>query len=361
MPKVVIGHMDDPRSLAPIYDRFYDQHPELKIGCDEFEGEGEFVAQYEGIRFIWIDKGEGEVYLDVGYRTQEGDGEKLPDCYTSEKVDTENLPILQSIAENLDTLHPEILLPVESILSRFDGEITIGDISNEIRLMVETGIDRVNWTSRPKVRRAFELLLENYSQMGWSTKQEGSFESIKVGDQLTVTADEPVRVRGKFRYWWIEDTSIFMTHVTTVRRLNYIRNAVAKSGEFRVLTMPWFCYTETEDKLDGVNSVNNHVLHVPDQNSQTHYHPVQAIGSGKPQHEIHIILEPSSLGIDIQENGSYIDVFPEVDDLTVHQKIELSPGTIVYIPPGTGHRIVNAVVSVLGIPGFKLNNTIFLD
>ena len=51
----------------------------------------------------------------------------------------------------------------------------------------------------------------------------------------------------------------------------------------------------------------------------------------------------------------------EVDDLTVHQKIELSPGTIVYIPPGTGHRIVNAVVSVLGIPGFKLNNTIFLD
>ena len=88
---------------------------------------------------------------------------------------------------------------------------------------------------------------------------------------------------------------------------------------------------------------------------------IQAIGSGKPQHEIHIALEPSSLGIDIQEHDSYIDIFPEVDDLTVHQKIELSPGTVVYIPPATGHRIVNAVVSVLGIPGFKLNNTIFLD
>ena len=90
MPKVVIGHMDDPKSLTPIYDRFSDEHPELKIGCEEFEGAGEFAAQHEGIRFIWIDKGEGEVYLDVGYRTQEGDGEKLPDCYTSEKVDTEN-------------------------------------------------------------------------------------------------------------------------------------------------------------------------------------------------------------------------------------------------------------------------------
>ena len=361
MPQVVIGHTDDLKSLEPIYDSFHDAHPELKIGYEEFEGEGEFTAQHEGIRFIWIEQGEGEVYLDVGYRTQEGDGEKLPDCYTSEKVDTENLPILQAIAENLDTLHPKVLLHVESILSRFDGEITTGDISNEIRLMVETGIDQVDWTSRPKVRRSFELLLENYSQMGWSTKQEGSFEPIKVGDQLTVTTDEPVRVRGKFRYWWIEDTSIFMTHVTTVRRLNYIKNASTKPSEFLGLTMPWLCYTETEDKLDGVNSVNNHVFHITDQNSQTHYHPSEAIGGGKPQHEIHIALEPNALGIEIQKHDSYIDIFPEVEDLTVHQKIELSPGTVVYIPPATGHRTVNAVVSVLGIPGFKLNNTILLD
>ena len=314
MPQVVIGHTDDLKSLEPIYDRFYDAHPELKIGCEEFEGEGEFAAQHEGIRFIWIEQGEGEVYLHV-----------------------------------------------ESILSRFDGEITIGDISNEIRLMIETGIDRVDWTSRPKVRRAFELLLENYSQMGWSTKQEGSFEPIKVGDQLTVTTDEPVRVRGKFRYWWIEDTSIFMTHVTTVRRLNYIKNAATKPSEFLGLTMPWLCYTETEDKLDGVNSVNNHVFHITDQNSQTHYHPSEAIGGGKPQHEIHIALEPNALGIEIQKHDSYIDIFPEIEDLTVHQKIGLSPGTVVYIPPATGHRTVNAVVSVLGIPGFKLNNTILLD
>ncbi|MBB13788.1 hypothetical protein CMK22_00890 [Candidatus Poribacteria bacterium] len=361
MPQVVIGHTDDLKSLEPIYDSFHDAHPELKIGYEEFEGEGEFTAQHEGIRFIWIEQGEGEVYLDVGYRTQEGDGEKLPDCYTSEKVDTENLPILQAIAENLDTLHPKVLLHVESILSRFDGEITTGDISNEIRLMVETGIDQVDWTSRPKVRRSFELLLENYSQMGWSTKQEGSFEPIKVGDQLTVTTDEPVRVRGKFRYWWIEDTSIFMTHVTTVRRLNYIKNAATKPSEFLGLAMPWLCYTETEDKLDGVNSVNNHVFHITDQNSQTHYHPSEAIGGGKPQHEIHIALEPNALGIEIQKHDSYIDIFPEVEDLTVHQKIELSPGTVVYIPPATGHRTVNAVVSVLGIPGFKLNNTILLD
>ena len=361
MPQVVIGHTDDLKSLEPIYDSFHDAHPELKIGYEEFEGEGEFTAQHEGIRFIWIEQGEGEVYLDVGYRTQEGDGEKLPDCYTSEKVDTENLPILQAIAENLDTLHPKVLLHVESILSRFDGEITTGDISNEIRLMVETGIDQFDWTSRPKVRRSFELLLENYSQMGWSTKQEGSFEPIKVGDQLTVTTDEPVRVRGKFRYWWIEDTSIFMTHVSTVRRLNYIKNAATKPSEFLGLAMPWLCYTETEDKLDGVNSVNNHVFHITDQNSQTHYHPSEAIGGGKPQHEIHIALEPNALGIEIQKHDSYIDIFPEVEDLTVHQKIELSPGTVVYIPPATGHRTVNAVVSVLGIPGFKLNNTILLD
>ena len=118
MPQVVIGHTDDLKSLEPIYDSFHDAHPELKIGYEEFEGEGEFTAQHEGIRFIWIEQGEGEVYLDVGYRTQEGDGEKLPDCYTSEKVDTENLPILQAIAENLDTLHPKVLLHVESILSR---------------------------------------------------------------------------------------------------------------------------------------------------------------------------------------------------------------------------------------------------
>ena len=375
MPNVVVGHIEETESLEPVFTEFDRHHPGLKMGCGHFDSDaGELVAEYEGVRYIWIDQGAGEVFLDVGYRTQEGDGVKLPSIYEADECDDETWPILQTFAENLNTLHESIQPSVEAILNRITGRTLIGDIAEEIRLMEESGVPREKWATRPKVRRAFDLLLESYAILGWSTKQVGSFEQIQAGDQLAITADEPIRVRGKFRYWWIENTNIFMTHVTTTRRLRYLKEtAPTASGckaisdynfafdSFRRLPMTWHCNTETEDEADGVNSVNSHVVNIAAETSQTHYHPATPIGIGKAQHEIYFALDPSAYSLNTYRRKSYLYTFPNVADLTIYQEIPLSPGTVVYIPPDTGHRGVDAFVNIVTLPGFKPHNMIYLD
>jgi hypothetical protein len=216
--------------------------------------------------------------------------------------------------------------------------------------------------------------LESYAIVGWSTKQVGSFEPIQAGDQLTATADEPIRVRGKFRYWWIENTNIFMTHVTMARRLRYLRDTapivsgfkVTSGGHFafdafRRLPMTWHCNTATEDEADGVNSVNSHVVNIAAETSQTHYHPATPIGGGKAQHELYFVLDPSTYSLNAYGRKSYLYTFPNVADLTIYQELSISPGTVVYIPPDTGHRGADAFVNIVTLPGFKPHNKISLD
>ena len=366
MPDVVVGHIEDSESLEPVFAEFDRHHPGLTMGCGYFDGdEGELIAEGGGVRYIWIDQGVGEVFLDAGYRTQEGDGEKLPPLYEVDECDDESWPILQTLAENLDTLHEKIRPPVEAILERISGRTLVGDIAGEVWLMEESGVPREKWTTRPKVRRAFELLLESYSLIGWSTKQIGSFEPIQAGDQLTLAADEPARVRGKFRYWWIENTNLFMTHVTNARRLRYLRDTAGGCNfafdAFRRLPMTWYCHTETEDGFDGVNTVNSHVVNIAAETSQTHYHPAMPIGGGKPQHELYLVLDPRIYSLNTYGRQSYLYAFPDILDLTICEQVPLRPGTVVYIPPNTGHRGIDAFVNVVTLPGFKPRNEIYLD
>ena len=366
MPDVIVGHIEAPESLEPVFTEFDRHHPGLKMGCGHFDGDaGELVAEYDGVRYIWIDQGVGDVFLDAGYRTQEGDGEKLSAVYETDECDDETWPILQTLAENLNTLHERIRPPVEAILDRIAGRMLTGDIAGEIRLMEESSIPREKWTTRPKVRRAFDLLLESYVIVGWSTKQVSSFEPIQAGDQLTAAADEPIRVRGKFRYWWIENTDIFMTHVTTTRRLRYLRDTAGGCNfvfdTFRRLPMTWHCNTATEDEADGVNSVNSYVVNIAAETSQTHYYPATPIGDGKAQYEIYFVLDPSVYSLNTYGRKSYLYAFPNVADLTRYEEIPLRPGTVVYIPPDTGHRGVDAFVNAVTLPGFKPHNEIYLD
>jgi uncharacterized RmlC-like cupin family protein len=54
-------------------------------------------------------------------------------------------------------------------------------------------------------------------------------------------------------------------------------------------------------------------------------------------------------------------VFPDLRDLRRYEQHSLTPGTFVYIPPGTGHRGLDVFVNVLTIPGFKPHNEYYLD
>jgi hypothetical protein len=366
MPDVVVGHIEKPESLEPVFAEFDRHHPGFKIGCGYFDSDDdELTADHGGVRYIWIDEGFGEVFLEAGYRTQEGDGEKLPSVYEPDECDDENWPILQALAENLNTIHAEILPPVEGILSRISGRMLVGDIASEIWRMEATEIPRAEWSTRPKVRRAFDLLLDSYSLVGWSTKQISSFERFQAGDQLAVSADEPIRVRGKFRYWWIENTTIFMTHLTTARRLRYLRDTAGGCNfafdAFRRLPMTWYSHTEMEGEPDGVNSVNSHVVNISAESAKTHYHPATPIGDGKAQHEFYFVLDPSVYSLNTDGRKSYLYTFPDLNNLKIYAQIPLSPGTAVYIPPDTGHRGIDAFVNVVTLPGFKPHNELYID
>lgn len=374
MPEPILGHIHRPETLEPVVSRCQQDYPHLKVGYDRVragrfgEGSGdEITAVHNGVRHLFILGGQGEIFLDISYRTQEGDGESLPDCYEPDVCDSENLPILQTLAENLDTLHSQIRPYVESILTRFNGNVLIGDISSEIRLMTETGLPLIEWSSRPKVRRAFEILQVNYSQLGWSTKKKATFEPFGAGDQLTVTVDEPIRVRGEFDYWWVENTELFMTHITVTRRLRYLRN-MFHSGpilptNFRRLPLTWYAHTEIDDEDDGVNSINSHLVHLTAATSQPHYHPSKAVGGGQAESQIYLILDPANVSatkgsVDLAGQSERMQIYPVLNNLSHCQELILKPGSVVYIPPDTGHCGIDMLANVIAIPGFKPHNQI---
>ena len=363
MPDVVVGHIENPASLKPVFAAFERDHSGFKIGRGHFEGgEGELTAEYGGVRYIWVNHGVGELLLELGYRTQEGDGERLPSFYQADECDDETWSILGTFADNLDTIHEQIRPPVEIILSRISGRTLVGDIAGDIRLLVGSGIPPNEWATRPKVRRAFDILLESYSIIGWSTKQTTSFESIWPGDQLIVEPDEVLPVSGNFRYWWVEDTNSFMTHLTKTRRLRHLRNIVdgrdAEPGDFHRLSAAWHCNTEIEDNPDGVNSVNSRVVNMSAEHSKPHYHPATPIGGGKPQHEIYFALDPEVYALNTCGRKSYLHTFPDFRNPRRYNQIPLEPGSVAYIPPDTMHRAVDVLVNTVALPGFKPFNEI---
>lgn len=366
MQDVVVGHIEQSESLESVFTAFERDHAGFKIGCGYFKGdEGELTAEYEGVRYIWIDRGVGEVLLELGYRTQEGDGERLPAFYEPDECDAETWSILGTFADNLDTLEGQIRSPVEAILGRISGRTLVGDIAGDIRSLVESRLPPKEWSTRPKVRRAFEILLEGFSTIGWSTKQIASFEEVLPGDQLIVEPDDSLRLRGNFRYWWIEDTNGFMTHLTKTRRLRYLRNIAdgrdSESNNFHRLSAAWHCNTEIEDSPDGVNSVNSCVTHITAERSQLHYHPATPIGGGKPQHELYFALDPNAYAPNMSGKKSYLHTFPDLQNLMKYDEIPLEPGNVVYVPPNTVHRAIDVLVNNVALPGFKPFNEIYLD
>jgi hypothetical protein len=54
-------------------------------------------------------------------------------------------------------------------------------------------------------------------------------------------------------------------------------------------------------------------------------------------------------------------VFPDLRDLCCYEQHSLTPGTFVYIPPGTGLRGLDVFVNVFTIPGFRSHNEFYLD
>jgi hypothetical protein len=104
------------------------------------------------------------------------------------------------------------------------------------------------------------------------------------------------------------------------------------------------------------------VLHIEAAQSRTHYHPATAPGGGRPQCEFYFALDREAYGLQAPPGApSRLYTFPDLRDWGRYASTELTPGTAVFIPPGVGHRAVDAFVNIVTIPGFKPGNEIYVD
>lgn len=365
MPGIVVGHLNEPASLEPVFEALAQWNPGFRMGTGAVDADEAIIESAGGVRHIWLAEGEGRVYLPEGYRTKEGDGILLPrEEYAVDALDSEMRAALQCLSKKMGVFHEKIQTPVNAILARWRDPVFVGDIAGEIWLILESGLPEDAWTSDAEALQTLRFVIARYRDIGWSTKQTGSFERLIAGDQLIATPAAPLRVGGRFRYWWIENPET-TTHISAARRLRYLKDTAGGCNfafdAFRRLPLTWYANTGAPDHPDGINRVNSHVVNIAAETSQTHYHPSVPVGGGKPQSEMYLVLDPATYALNTHGRTPWLFTFPDLNDLSVYEKTRLSPGSTVYIRPDTGHRGVNVFVNVVTLPGFKPGNEIYLD
>ncbi|MBT3269302.1 hypothetical protein HN371_19305 [Candidatus Poribacteria bacterium] len=359
MPDVIVGHIAS-SDFARVADEFGRWNPTCTLDRGVVEGEGEIAC--DTLRYLWLESGAGECFIPAGQRTQEGDGRPLDAVYIPDPCPTGVMEALATLEACSESFAHALQGPVQAIVERRRGAHFIGDVAGEIWLLLESGVPRGEWTSSEGAHAALDVVLGTYRQIGWSEKSVGSWEPVMAGDQLAVTADAPLRVRGSFRYWSIDVADRTETHTSAARRLNHLRDTAGGCNfafdAFRRLPLTWIA---AEGGGDGVNAVNSHVVNIATETSRTHYHPVEPVGGGKPQSEMYLVLDPSAYGLKTYGRTASLVTFPDVEDLCRYEQTPLTPGSTVYIQPGTGHRGLDAFVNVITLPGFKPRNEIYLD
>lgn len=365
MPSIVVGSIQDFASLDRVSEAFSDRHPDMRLGAAVHTGEGVLRPSSHGIRYVWIESGTCEALVPSGYRTQEGDGNRLPEGYAQDPFGGDLQETLATIEQNFGAVDGRIQQPVAAILDRRLPTAFIGDISGELWLIMESGLDERGWSDNPDVRASLRYLFRMQREIGWSTKRVASWEEVRPGDQIAVSPGSPVHVRGEFRYWWIEDLARQQSHVSTFRRLRYLRDTAGGCNfafdAFRRLPMTWDSTERSQASADGVNRVNSHIVNIAEETSQTHYHPQQPIGGGTPQSEFYLVLDPAVVSLDSHGREPLLHTYPDVDNLSRFHTTHLHPGATVYIPPGTGHRGIDVFVNVVTVPGFKPRNEVYID
>ena len=363
MGQVRICHVDDAREFAPLREFFEHDNPGLKLDAVSIDGETALASRHGGMRVLWIYGGEGEVFIPRGYRTQEGDGKPLPGDYTADPIDPAFDATLRLVQNDLASLSPGAIVAAQAILNRRRGGVYVGDYAGEL-----WKLDHVPrpWSTDEPVESALRALFTMYRGQGHSTKRTDSWEPVLEGDQFIVCADQPLRVRGRFRCLTLENTARRASHVSAVRRLRYLADTAGGCNPdfdpFRRLPLTWF-YNYPGETDDGLNWVNSHVVNIPKETSPAHFHPPKGLGAagGIPQREMYLTLDPAAYRLNTWGREASLLTFPDLTNLRSYQQHSLVPGMFIYMPPGTGHRGLDVFVNVLTIPGFKPHNEYYID
>ncbi len=363
MGQVRVVHMDDEKRFAEMRAFFEEDNPGLRLTRFDVDGPCELRSEHGGMRVFWIYRGQGEVFLPRGYRTQEGDGLGLPAEYQPDPLDPVLAGMLQRLQAGRSSVSPEAGVAVDAILRRWKGDAFAGDYVGEL-----WKLDHVArpWAADAGVEAALNSLFQRYRQDGYSTKQVDSFEPVLEGNQLIVSGDETLRVRGRFACLTMENVTRRTSHVSAARRLRFLADTAGGCNPdfdpFRRLPLTWF-YNYPGETDDGLNWVNSHVVNIPQETSPAHFHPPKGIGAagGIPQREMYLTLDPQAYQLNTWGRTASLIVFPDLRDLSRYEQHPLQPGMFIYIPPGTGHRGLDVFVNVLTIPGFKPHNEYYID
>lgn len=361
MAEICVARVDDPSAMAGVQRALDRDAPGLRMTTVHVDGQAALRAQYGGMRVFWIFRGQGEVWLPRGYRTQEGDGASLPPEYQPDALAPELAERLKVLKQGMASVAKGARDPVRAIVGRWRGGAFVGDVAGDLWKLQH--LPRP-WSSQPPVQSALEWFFGTYRRYGYSTKSIDSYEPIQAGDQLVACGQEEVRVRGQFDCLVVENPERRSSHVSTARRLRYLLDTAGGCNPhfdpFRRLPLTWQINAPGEAG-DGVNWVNSHVVNIPQETSPTHFHPQRPVAGGQPQIEIYLVLNPRVYGLNTAGRQAWLIALPDLRNLGHYHRVALEPGMVVYIPPGTGHRGLDAFVNVLTIPGFKPHNELYLD
>lgn len=363
MGQVWATRLDESQGFTRLCEFFEADNPGLRLSVVSVDGDANLRSAHGGMRVFWLWRGSGEVFLPRGYRTQEGDGQLLPDVYRPDAIAPAFAAALNVVKQGLATLSPGARMPAAAILGRWKSGVFVGDYLGELWKLHH--VPRP-WSSDPQIEKSLMSLFAAHQDQGFSTKQADSFEPIIAGDQLIACAHETIRVRGRFQCLAMENVNRHTSHVTAVRRLRYLADTAGGCNPdfdpFRRLPLTWH-YSHPDATGDGLNWGNSHVVNIPKETSPSHFHPAKGVGdSGEmPQREMYLTLAPATYQLSTWGRRPSLLTFPDLTDLRSYQEHPLQPGMFVYIPPGMGHRGLDVFVNVLTIPGFKPHNEYYID
>ena len=363
MAEVRACSLDDEKSFARFREFFEQDNRGLRLTRLEVNGDDTLHCEQGGMRVFWIYRGGGSVFLPKGYRTQEGDGQRLTDDYRADEADPALAETLRILTAGMASLSPAAQVAIDAIVGRWNGHSLVGDFSGEL-----WKLDHLPrpWTCQAQVDAAIAWLFQNYRGHGWSTKQVDSWELLQEGDQLIACPGDEIRVNGRFACLAMENIARPTSHVSTVRRLRLLADTAGGCNPdfdpFRRLPLTW-AYNCPGETGDGLNWVNSHVVNIPKETSPSHFHPLRGIAGceGVPQREMYLVLDPQTYQLDTWGRKASLVVYPDLRDLRRYEQHPLEPGMFIYIPPGTGHRGLDVFVNVLTIPGFKPHNEYYID
>jgi hypothetical protein len=353
--------MRDSRAFEAFRGDFGASRADLRFGRFDLEGEAVLRSDHGGMKVFWLYTGVGEVFLPKGFRTKEGDGQRLPESYAAEALDSAVGERLAAIRDAFGTFTPGAQAPIQAILSRWQGATLVGGIANDLWKLEHAAHP---WSGNDDAVQAVQFLFAVYRDCGYSVKTVDSYERIIEGDQLIVAGDEELEVRGRFACLTLEKVDRNSSHVPAVMRLRYLKDSSGGCNfdfdPVRRLPLTWHL-NQPGETGDGVNFVNSHVVNIACETSPTHFHPPTAMGGGHPQNEFYLVLNPAAYGLNTYGRQAYLAAYPDLRDLTRFEQHPLEPGHFVFIPPGTGHRGIDVFVNVITVPGFKPHNEFYID